>query len=170
MSHATSRSGQGLDISRDRFGRTSTAEVFEDAANHHNTQTHIEKKTYVIHIYIYQNITKATKGLFGLFCWILEYQWISNILQLGLKGDDSTVLYVFLCIFVGQNDSELPSPRFRGVWQAMICGWNQGGLFRRLLICRDLGFFPVFDWNCYQQTTISRNEAFHFDLESDAHI
>ena len=85
-----------LILSRDRFGRTSTAEVFEDAANHHNTHTHRKKNN------IYKNITK---GLFGLFCWILEYQWISNILQLGLKGDDSTVLYVFSCIFVGQNDS-----------------------------------------------------------------
>ena len=40
--------------------------------------------------------------------------------------------------------------------------WVFTGGFRWLLICRD--FFSVFDWNCYQQTTISRNEAFHFNV------
>ena len=133
---------RNLILSRDRFGRTSTAEVFEDAANHHNT--HTEKNT----IYIY--ISKHHEGSFWPF--LLDLGISMNIKS--LKGDDSTVLYVFLCIFVGQNDSRTSFSEVQRCLAGHDLWVKPGGFVSSVVDMSWLGFFPVFDWNCYQQTTI----------------
>ena len=89
-----------LILSRDRFGRTSTAEVFEDAANHHNTHTHTEKKT------IYIKTSRRVFLAFFVGSWnINEYQTYYN-----LASKAMTVLYCmyFHVFLLAKMTPELP--------------------------------------------------------------